>query len=313
MKQEHLRVIYDGPALQQNTMDVRDLAPALLAIGDIFQEANYVLNGERAKITVQVKASFQTGCFGIDLQVVQSFMDQVTDIFSNRNVTTAKQILDWIGITPKEVAVGVGGGLFWLIKKLRGRKPKLVKLLDNGSVEIFVDDESFAIEQEVLELYRHFKLRKALQAAITNPMEREGIDSFAVETEKGRFVEVTKREAGWFVAPVLEAENIDQSELETNLQLVNIAFRDDNKWRFSDGAGTFYAAIEDDRFISQVDKNEISFSKGDILRVRLHKRQWLSGEDMKTEYTVKEVLSHRKASVQLKLPLEPPPGYGDWS
>ena len=43
-------------------------------------------------------------------------------------------------------------------------------------------------------------------------------------------------------------------------------------------------------------------AKGDILKVRLHRRQWLSGEDMKTIYTVLEVLEHRRATVQLPLP-----------
>ncbi|MFH1620779.1 MAG: hypothetical protein ABIB04_01705 [Patescibacteria group bacterium] len=50
------RISYDGPALASHEMDVRELAPALLAIGGIFEEANKELNGERVKVAVNMKA-----------------------------------------------------------------------------------------------------------------------------------------------------------------------------------------------------------------------------------------------------------------
>jgi hypothetical protein len=37
---ERFHVVYDGPALVEHRMDVRDLAPALVAIADLFSAAN---------------------------------------------------------------------------------------------------------------------------------------------------------------------------------------------------------------------------------------------------------------------------------
>ncbi len=37
-------------------MDVRDLAPAMLGLGQLFDAANAALNGDSARIRVQVKA-----------------------------------------------------------------------------------------------------------------------------------------------------------------------------------------------------------------------------------------------------------------
>jgi hypothetical protein len=63
MSQKTLHIAYDGPALDTHEMDVRELAPALLAFSDMFEEANAVLNGDRAKISLNVKGSFKTGSF----------------------------------------------------------------------------------------------------------------------------------------------------------------------------------------------------------------------------------------------------------
>lgn len=39
MSREHFHLVYDGPALAENRMDVRTLAPALLAMGDLVERA----------------------------------------------------------------------------------------------------------------------------------------------------------------------------------------------------------------------------------------------------------------------------------
>ena len=80
------------------------------------------------------------------------------------------------------------------------------------------------------------------------------------------------------------------------------SFKGDNKWRFSDGGSPFYASILHEEFLDRVLQSEESFTAGDILRVHIKKKQWLSGETMKSEYEITEVHEHQKAGVQLKLP-----------
>lgn len=302
MSKATFNVLYDGPALASSEMDVRDLAPALLALGSLLDEANTALNDGRAKVSVKVKASFKTGCFGIELDVTQTFLQQLSIVFVNEKVATAKQLLEWLGLLVGTGAMAIGSvkGLLGLLKLLKGRPIERVVLLDNGLVRVEVDGQRLDVEKEVIELYRQSKLRAALEA-VMKPLATEGITEFAV-TDKSlkRFVVVTENELAFFSSPPVPAEVLSEQVVEMNLQLVNIAFREDNKWRFSDGSTSFYAQVVDQDFLNKVRRNE-AFSSGDILKAKLRRIQSLSGETMKTEYVLLEVLEHRRTATQLPL------------
>jgi hypothetical protein len=140
--------------------------------------------------------------------------------------------------------------------------------------------------------------------AVAKPLEREGYESVAISTrpEEG-FVTITKAERSYFLAPPPETEELDDRTTKASLQLVSVAFKDDNKWRFYDGTTQFYAAILDDRFVHRVQSGEENFAAGDILTVMIRKRQWLEADVMKAEHEVIEVLSHRRGMAQIPLVL----------
>jgi hypothetical protein len=300
MSRSDFHVIYDGPALQSSEMNVRDLAPALLALGQALEEANAALNDSRAKISVQVKATFKTGCFGIELNIVQSLMQQAQSLFGNDHIVSARSLLEWVGLI-------VGGkegtkSLLWFIKWLRGRAIEKVVLLDNGNMRVVVDDDQIEIESQIITLFRQVKLRKALEEVLV-PLHKDGIDQFAVTNKEQtqKFLIIDAAEVSYFAAPASEPETLSEEELVLNLQLVNVAFRDDNKWRFSDGNSTFFALMADVEFLNKVQNNE-AFSRGDILTAKVRRIQTLSGEDMRSEYEILEVTNHRRAGVQLPMP-----------
>jgi hypothetical protein len=301
MSTASLQIVYDGPALASHEMEVRDLAPALLALGELFEEANATLNHGKSKVSVSVKGSFKTGCFAIDIAVTQSIIQQAQDFFAGAPVTAAINMITALGLA------GVGTkGVFQLISWVRRRKIIRVEILNNGKVRVYCDGDHYETEQEVLALFRNWRLRKAFQDVVYTPMQREGIEYFAVREPAGDFAAASQDTATAFIAPEQEEEALEESERTASLQLVNIAFRDDNKWRFFDGAATFYASITDDSFLNRVEINEERFSKGDILRVRLLERKTLVGEQLKAEYQVIEVIDHRRAGSQLRLPISAP-------
>ncbi|CUJ80717.1 MULTISPECIES: hypothetical protein [Achromobacter] len=306
MSNAKFHILYDGPALESNEMNVRDLAPALLALGQVLEDANTALNDGKAKIAVKVKASFKTGCFGIELDVVQTLLQQAQTLFSNEKVATAKQILEWLGLLLQTSAYAGGSllGLIGFLKWLRNRTIKRVVLLDDGLVRVELDDAHLVVEQQVIELFRQTKLRQSLEGVL-KPLETEGITEFAVTDQKQtkRFITVSRDDVPSLAAPELVPEVLSEQDVEMNLQLVSISFRDDNKWRFSDGSTVFYATVSDPLFLQQVKSNE-PFASGDILKASLRRTQSLVGDTMKTDYTLTKVLEHRRAAAQIPLSFE---------
>jgi hypothetical protein len=84
--------------------------------------------------------------------------------------------------------------------------------------------------------------------------------------------------------------------------IVSLAFKEDNKWRLSDGAATISATIADADFLKAVDENLESFSKGDVLMCEVLVRQWQTRGGAKTDFEVVKVLEHRRAARQIALP-----------
>jgi hypothetical protein len=296
-------IVYDGPALEQHLMDVRELAPALFAIGDVVERANEILNGDKAKISLQVKASFKTGSFGVELHLVQHWLQAALGMVNGPVVTGVLSLAELLSL------VGAGSmGAIKLIQWLRGRGIRKVEPLENGNVRVFVDDEQIEVEEKVIRLIQDYKLRKSLEDLIAVPLRRDGITTFAVASDdaKNVVVMVEKRDSKFFAAPDPTERVLQDQTFETNLQILNVAFQDSNKWRFSDGASSFHATVVDTNFNDRVKENHEYFARDDILRVLLRRLQKQGADGLKTEYEVTQVLEHRSAApqVQLEMPLD---------
>ena len=146
MSSMSFQVVYDGPALAGSTIDVRELAPALLAFGDVIEQANITLNSGRASIALRVNASFKSGCFGIDFSVVQSLINQALALFKEPAVVNAKELAQQLGFVASGV-YGAGVGVIKVIKWLKNRKIRKIVLLDNGLARIIVDGDSLETER----------------------------------------------------------------------------------------------------------------------------------------------------------------------
>jgi hypothetical protein len=85
------------------------------------------------------------------------------------------------------------------------------------------------------------------------------------------------------------------------LQVVSLSFKEDNKWRVTDGGDTFTVSIEDIEFLNKIAKSEIAFSKNDYLTCKVRVIQMKTPKGLKIERSIVEMLKHTPAAQQLKL------------
>jgi hypothetical protein len=283
-------VVFDGPALVEHRMDVRDLAPALIAIADLLTAANNEINGEASSIRVHVNASFKAGSFGIDLVATQHLFAHIRDILSGHG---ANAVCNGYAIMTMVGFVG-GGGLIGLLRRLKGRRP--VKVQRNGRLTTvhFSESESIEIDSRVMKLYHNSIVRTSLEKVVS-PLEREGITDFGIVIDDKVTLEFHDDELGVLSAATLEtaAEVVSDTTSHKMLQIESLAFKDGNKWRVHDGIATFIASIADKEFLKKIDGGK-RFGKGDVLLVDLRQVQSVVDGRLNNESIILKVLEHRE-------------------
>src|SRR3954454_18921144 len=87
---------YDGPALSEHGMDVADLAPALLALGELIKRANFAVNGDASKVNLIVQSDFEHKCFQVNLELVQSILSTIGSFLTDEHALKNAQTISWL-------------------------------------------------------------------------------------------------------------------------------------------------------------------------------------------------------------------------
>ncbi len=298
---ESFRVTYDGVALEDGTMTVRDLAGALLAIGKAVEDANRVLNGDKSRIKVTVKA-VKAGSCTIDLLCDQSWFQAFKDFFTGEDLVTLTALLGFLGFSAKDIAKGATSTLLRFVKWVRGRAIKSISTMQSGSVTVVLEDGAEAdVPEPVVRLYQDKAVRRSL-ADMVKPLEREGIDTVATGTEKETMEVLSKEDLPAFEVPDLEREPVLEDTYERAFTIVALAFKGGNKWRLFDGENTISVKVADENFLNRIENRQESFAKDDVLRCRIRTTQWRTAGGLRVEHELLEVLDHKSSMQQMELP-----------
>lgn len=305
MSKYALTIAYDGSALQDGSMDVRELAPALLAFGNLLEEANKELNGPTAKMQVLVKSDFKSGSFHVDFEIARTLAAQVGFLWNNITSYSIEQILNHIGL----VTTISGITLLELFRKIAGRKIKSGTVIEDNSIKIEFEDnsQSITVEKNVYQLFINLDIQSALQS-ILKPLEKDGVDRFFTEKNGKVEREISKSEMNYYRTPeVVKRSPVEKIILESTskaaFKIVTASFEEGYKWRLTNGQDKITATINDQLFINRIDSNEVSISKKDLLMVEMKTTQWqLQDGSIKTENEIIKVLEHTKSPNQLVIP-----------
>lgn len=296
MPSVNFTVKYDGEAIRHHEMDVALLAPALLGMQKILEELVKSSTDGEYKTSLKIKGNAKEGSIEVELvmQAISNFSTQVVDFLSGRYGAAAANLS---GI----ISGGVGslGILYALIKKYGSSKPDSVERINDNEVKLQFKNETIIVNQHIYNIYNNFEVRESLYKTV-KPLEKDGIDTFNIIKDSLSVIQVNRDEVGRFLPPRL-TETLLLNEETTFLQIKAITFNLENKWSFTRGDETIRANIVDPTFVDKVYRREASFSEGDILQVKLEKKQYMENAKLKTSYRVLEVMDHIKGSQQIDM------------
>ena len=298
MSEAQVELIYDGPAVEGGIMDVRELAPALLAVGHLCEHANRLANGDRNEISVSVKSEIKTGSF--DLTILLKSADLVVNagqLLLSTQPITAHQLLADIGL-----ALGIQVSLITLIQSVgTKKKPDEVITLQDGNVNLIFSGKNYTVTANTYYLYQNADAVESVREMV-EPLHHDGFTAFKSRDNGQVVASIGRDDIDRFdIAEYESTEPKFQTEADTILELVKPSFNKDLKWLFWDGQSNISTDIADSKFLEQVEDHQVSFTKGDMFTVRLLTRTWDDGGTLRTRRTVLKVISIEKTDRQITL------------
>lgn len=286
MSQATFKLIYDGEALKYGEMEVADLAPALLAMGDFVKASARAVYGDEAKVSVKVKATNE-GSFEVLFAMAIEAAGSAWEFWKKDDVQAAAGLLSLLGFS--------GVGVFSTVKNLQGRPAKLRSSSEPGSVEIETPSGSIVVPEGVGRIVADRAARNALERLVADPLDKEGIDKVSFERD-GKIELIKAEEASWFRAPVAFDDDEYVSRYKRAFSIVSLHFTAGKKWRLSDGRGSAkLISIDDEDFNGRVSRNEIRFAKGDVLICEVVEKSRRTYPGFKSDFEIMKVLEHRPA------------------
>lgn len=254
-------VSYDGVArVDDHTMDVELLAPALLGIGRLIREANTEFNGKKAKADVRVISDFEHKCFQINFDTVLTFLEQVKNLLDSSNVKTAKDILEWLGLLG--ITGGGAGYVTYLgyLKIRRGRKIVNQQQITDQSGEGMValtfegDANVVNVHQHVYNLGENKKALVATRQALS-PIGQDGFNRLETKADDNVLETIDSAEADHILASVeaatsppeaIEDDVVTSTPITAWLSVYSPVYDEKaDKWRFVFGAEHIYVDISE--------------------------------------------------------------------
>ena len=263
---------YDGSALSTHAMDVRDLGPALTAMGSMFERANVLLNGRGVSIDLKVHAIRPGSC-----QIIA----ELATIGSATVIAAAsigQLVINYINLK----------------KTLKGRTPDIIEK-SNDRVQIRANGDELDAPagrfsaDEIRSLLPDRIMHRSASGLLA-PLRKEGIERAVFQSESAEET-ITKEDLPSFE---FLPENIVMSQTvhrSLELEIISINLKDYRiKWRFSDGRKIRSYAIGDEEFINDVMGKRRSFTAGDMLVCDVQVTEFLTQNGLtRTEYDILKV------------------------
>jgi hypothetical protein len=295
MTENHIRVVYDGPAVDDGEMAIGQLAPSLLAFGKLVEALDLFATGESGRVRVMVRADPRVGSFDIGLSL--DFIHSVKAWLLSPEGEATATLVGLLGISVKDGT----NGLIQVVRWLNGRRVNKKTTLVDGNVLLEIEGSERIVPAPVARAIEDVNARQQLER-FTEPLREDGVNFIRFNGDGGIYEEIAASEAPAFIASA-SSDPTSQARFRATYQIKRLYFERGKKWRLSNGAQTILAEIADEGFWARVEAAEVSFSADDYLVCEVRMDQWMSAASgLKTEYVVERVVEHIPAPKQDRFP-----------
>jgi hypothetical protein len=282
--QTKMGLSYSGPAVDIGSMDVYEASANMIAFSQFVVLAAKAQFGPEANIEARVNG-FERGSFVTD--IVFQVSGATATIFS---AATSRQLWEVIE------------GAVKLWKFLKGLAPNKIEHAHTPDLHQSVrvtnnDGQILQVSTQSLTVVFSEKGSSAAGRFIREALMHQGMDGVKITGEGKKKIDIAQAESEYFVS-VSPSETITDAVSPMALIIEAPVFKEDNKWRFSDGLTSFFATIEDKDFLAKVNAGE-RFGKGDILYADVRLNQEQIGMKLVADRAIVRVREHRIGPKQL--------------
>jgi hypothetical protein len=240
-KTQQLNIYYEGEDYKHGVIDIKELAPSLLAFGELIEEANQILNDGKADIKTYISADFEKKCFKCKLTLESNnLLDCTKDLFGIKSNIDVQELLTLLGFIGGGTVLATGAVITSYIayKKItKGKKVKEHTVLQDNTVELIIEEKSYKVEFNLFKLIKYtWENKSGIHRKLNQHIEATNGDiGYSITSDDSK---ISKLDSDSKQAIALEDQNINsnleakQDPIITNLKIRMPDLHGNIKWKF---------------------------------------------------------------------------------
>lgn len=241
-------------ATPDSDIAVNDLGTALLAMSNIFERANEILNGDRSSIVLRTRGN-RAGSVESMLYLALPISEIGDVVLSSDFIISISAIKDLI-ISAK--------GIIGIIKGWKGNQPE-IKGSENAGFYYEDENRKVAMDVEVVKLLRDKEIRQGL-IDFVNPLNGD-TDRIDVIENGARLHSIERHEVDYFIVPKADGnESVKTYTSRQDLSIVTVSLNSQQGWKLREkGSAEVSYQMCDEEFMDSVKNRGRRFGNGDVL------------------------------------------------
>lgn len=297
-------------------IDLFELTPAILSLGQIIRDSHEILYPEIPRIAIHIKP-FKEGSFPIEIVTfAQSTLQETLNFMRSQNGQDVKEVLDFLGLVTK-VTGFTGMSVLTLIFAMKGRAKKVEKVEPGQFKYTPIEGESVTVIEKVHNLYQDNRIQQNIYRGIGKSLEFPSvtsIESYLSDDKEKTTVNYNKnnvtdmKEYSIAEIPSHEEEQILENPIVAYIHPKRGSYEGEpNSWSFRRGDSDndlIKVDISDESFLAKIKTGEYRPHWEDVILANLIEKQRKIGTKIcRPTYQLVKVVEINKKPEQFKLDL----------